>query len=165
MPTPPTVHSASETLTAPGFYMQDFQEQSVILFQEVVMLKEANMIPAIAGVTLTRAEELATERSSILAADEVRYKHVVRLNLDQKAYEKHNRRAEIVAAMFLKRKLYALGLHRRTAVVCEVAVEPRGTGRQHTAHSELRPLRKSSSKRQASTGLPPTKRRLPARSK
>ena len=108
---PPTVHSASETLAAPGFYMQDFQEQSVILFQEVVMLKEANMIPAIAGVTLTSAEELATERSSILAADEVRYKHVVRLNLDQKSYEKHNRRAEIVAAMFLKRKLYALGLH------------------------------------------------------
>ena len=107
---PPTVHCASETLSAPGFYMQDFQEQSIILFWEVVMLKEANMVPAMAGITLTRTEELATERSCILAADEVRYKHVVRITLDQKAYEKHNRRAEILAAMFLKRKLYALGL-------------------------------------------------------
>ena len=52
---------------------------------------------------------LSDQRGYIMKADENLYQNTVRLNLSEKSYLKHNRRAYRVAMMFVKRNLFSIG--------------------------------------------------------
>ena len=101
---PPNVYSASDPINQQGFYMQDQLEAESILYCEVRHLKKNNLIPAIAGVAPSRKEMLSDQRGYIMKADQ----NTVRLNLSEKSYLKHNRRAYRVSMMFVKRNLFSI---------------------------------------------------------
>ena len=52
---------------------------------------------------------LSDQRGYIMKADENLYQNTVRLNLSDKSYLKHNRRAYRVAMMFVKLNLFSIG--------------------------------------------------------